>query len=126
MDLHLSLGVFRPDQQGLFRLGAPFTGWSPQGEIPPEFDVIDVSIAAGKWQEYPVPPWAHVLLWVDQGMCLSNPDGEEPDVPAGSVCLYRVRNRPSAVFLVAGPEGCKGKLVLVPGRISTLPPPFPE
>lgn len=116
MDLHLSVGVYRPDANGQFRLGEPFFDWSPQGEIPSAFDVIEVAISPGKWQEFPIPAWAHVLLWVSQGMCLSNPDGEEPDVPAGTVCLYRLRNRPSAVFLVAGPEGCKGKLVLVPGE----------
>jgi hypothetical protein len=77
---------------------------------------VGVDLAPGKWCEIPIPAWEQVLLWVEHGMCLSNPDGEEPDVPAGFACVYRIRNRASAVFLVAGPEGCRGKLILVPGE----------
>ncbi|MBK9577702.1 MAG: hypothetical protein IPO40_11525 [Fibrobacteres bacterium] len=117
MDLHQAQCVLKLDvEAGLSQPGC-FLGWEPNSASPPGAMHVEVNLAAGKWQEFPVAPWDQVLLWVEAGMCLSNPDGEEPDVPEGFACVYRVRNRPSAVFLVAGPEGCRGKLVLVPGEI---------
>lgn len=115
MDLHQAQCVFKLDEEaGLSQPGC-FLGWKPSAGLPHGASQIEVNLPSEKWNEFPVPAWTQVLLWVEKGMCLSNPDGEEPDVPAGFACLYRLRNRSSAVFLVAGPEGCQGKLILVPG-----------
>ncbi|HNY29460.1 MAG TPA: hypothetical protein PKO15_01105 [Fibrobacteria bacterium] len=114
MDLHQAERVLRPDPDVGLEHPGRFLHWQPSQPVLSGGTSIDVSLAPGTWREYPIPAWAHVLLWVERGLCLSNPDGEEPDVPAGHACVYRVRNRPSGVFLVAGPEGCQGKLILLP------------
>ncbi|MBK8800623.1 MAG: hypothetical protein IPN71_00925 [Fibrobacteres bacterium] len=116
MDLHQALCVLQPDAEAGWPHPGCFLGWKSSAALPPGASLVEVELAAGKWKEFPVPAWTQVLLWVEKGMCLSNPDGEEPDVPEGFACLFRIRNRDSAVFLVAGPEGCRGKLILVPGE----------
>lgn len=107
--------ILRPSEREAWGLVGPLALWSPPAPAPEPVQTLVVDLAPGKWCETPVPAWAQVVLWVDQGLCLPNPDGEEPDVVAGTGCLYRQRNRDSAVFLVAGPGGCQGRLLLAPG-----------
>lgn len=119
MDQHAARSLHRTDPDGTLRLppealadGSVFHGMG--ASVPEPVEVSDIRLGPGELGIHPVAPWSRALLRADAGFCLTGTDGESPELHAGSFCLYRVRNRPSEIVLVAGPGGFEGRLFLAP------------